>query len=113
MTGSPVAVDVRGADKTYPNGTHALNIGALALQLHDPWAPPAVLGVPGLWLDRADGLVTIIGLPGAGWNLSLQLPALSPTLLRWQAFMLPVQPSTPPPQNGLFALSRAFDIRVQ
>ena len=110
--------DVRVGDTlrfelTSPNGTHALNIGALALQLHDPWAPPVVLGVPGLWLDHADALVTVVGLPAAGWNFNIQLPVIGQRFLRWQALMLPVQASTPPPQNGLFALSRAFDFRVQ
>ena len=72
-----------------------------------------VLGVPGLWLDRADALLTVVGLPAAGWNFSIQLPVIGQQFLRWQALMLPVQPSTPPPQNGLFALSRAFDFRVR
>ena len=42
-----------------------------------------------------------------------QLPVIGQRFLRWQALMLPVQASTPPPQNGLFALSRAFDFRVR
>ena len=91
---------------TSPLGTHAANIGGLFLQLHDPWAPPVQLGIPGLHLDHADAYLLIVGVPATGWTFSLTLPPVGQKLLRWQALML-----TPNPANGLFALSRAFDFR--
>ncbi len=44
--------DVRTGDTmhfevTSPLGTHAAHVGGLFLQLHDPWAPPVQLGIPG------------------------------------------------------------------
>ena len=110
--------DVRVGDTmkfelTSPNGTHAFSVAALALQLHDPWAPPIVLGVPGLWLDHADAMLTIVGVPATGWNFSLTLPAIGQQLLRWQALAIPLLPTSPVPSNGLFALSRAYDFRVR
>jgi hypothetical protein len=103
--------DVRVGDTmrfrvTSPNGTHAAHIGGLFLQLHDPWAPPVQLGIPGLHLDHDDGWLLIPGVAPGGWTFSLTLPPIGQQLLRWQALML-----TPNPVNGLFALSNAFDFR--
>ena len=109
--------DVRVGDTmkfelTSPNGTHAFSVAALALQLHDPWAPPVVLGLPGLWLDHADAMLTIVGVPATGWNFSLTLPAIGQKFLRWQALAIPLLPTSPTPANGLFMLSKAYDFRV-
>ncbi len=103
--------DVRVGDTmhfrvTSPLGTHAAHIGGLFLQLHDPWAPPIQLGLPGLHLDHDDGWLLIPGVSPAGWTFSIVLPPIGQQLLRWQALML-----TPNPANGLFALSDAFDFR--
>jgi hypothetical protein len=99
--------DTMNLEVTSPLGTHALHVGGLFLQLHDPWAPPIVYGIPGLHLDHSDGYVVIAGVPASGWSLNLVLPPIGQQLLRWQALML-----VPNPANGLFALSNAFDFRV-
>jgi hypothetical protein len=99
--------DTMNIEVTSPLGTHALHVGGLFLQLHDPWAPPVNLGIAGLHLDHSDGSVVIVGVPASGWTFSIALPPIGSQLLRWQALML-----VPVPANGLFTLSNAYDFRV-
>ncbi|MFK7743184.1 MAG: hypothetical protein AB8H80_22910 [Planctomycetota bacterium] len=99
------AGDSLDIEVTSPNNTHQANVGALAMQIHTPGAPPLSGLLPGLWLNQADGLVVIPGLPTGSWNFSITLPpGLANQMFRFQALML-----TASPTNGLFALSNAFD----
>ena len=90
---------------TSPGNTHVAHVGALAMQIHTPGAPPLSGLLPGLWLDHADGLLIIPGLASGSWTINIPLPSgLGDQMFRFQALML-----SPSPSNGLFALSNAFD----
>lgn len=99
------AGDVLKVEVSSPGNSHSLHVGALYLQIHNPWSPPISGLLPGLWLNQSNAWVVIPGLPASGFTLNVTLPAgLGSQMFRWQALML-----TPNPSNGLFALSNAHD----
>ncbi|MBL8726649.1 MAG: hypothetical protein JNK49_21590 [Planctomycetes bacterium] len=88
-----------------PNQTFAANLGALMYQLHDASAPPAPF-LPGIRLDRADAVVTVIGPNNTGTTANLSIPTwLPPLMIRAQAVMLGA-----PAANGTYAASNALDV---
>jgi len=90
---------------TSPNNTFAQCIGALVYELHDASAPPAP-SLPGIWLDRADAVVTLPGATAAGSTDSIAIPSWLPSMMiRAQAVML-----TPSAANGTYAASDAIDV---
>jgi hypothetical protein len=93
---------------TSPNGTFAANLGAIVYQLHDASAPPTPV-LPGIWLNRADASILLVGATPAGTTTTIVMPSWVPTVMvRAQAAML-----SPNAANGTYAASNALDVWVQ
>ncbi|MCR9244356.1 MAG: cytochrome c family protein [bacterium] len=92
---------------TSPNNTFATNLGGLVYQVHDASAPPAP-AFPGIWLDRIDAQVVLIGATSTPTTGSITIPTWYSGMIRAQAIML-----SSTANNGIYAASAALDVWVE
>ncbi|MCA8951325.1 MAG: hypothetical protein KDE27_17590 [Planctomycetes bacterium] len=93
---------------TSPNNTFAANLGGLVFQVHNASAPPTPL-ISGVWLDRVDAQVLLVGATSTPTPSSITIPSwFTGMMIRAQAVML-----APTAANGLYAASDALDVWVE
>lgn len=93
---------------TSPNNTHVNDLGGLVFQVHDASTPPAPT-LPGIWLDRADAQVLLIGASTTPTTHTLTIPTwFTGLMIRTQAIMLSTTAN-----NGIYAASDALDVWVE